>query len=217
MKRCFVSLTLATALSSFGPACGSNNDLTCGDGTIERDGMCVPSSDTETAGAEETAGTEESGANPGGKGDDDDDDDTSETSQDSDASATATATATATDGETTAGGGQPYAACPGGSDVECLALDDEQCVDSLGMCTSRCTHDNECADPADGTAVQRCERTGNWSGICVVYCGAAGFTCPTGMTCQATDLCELNEGGTSGGWGSTGGCDNPSVEICVWE
>ena len=107
--------------------------------------------------------------------------------------------------------GVPYASCFAGSDAEC-ELFTESCLDSLNTCARDCLVDNNCPEPATGTAVQRCESVA-WRSdrICVVYCGVEGSTCPDGMVCQATELCPGDADSSTGA-----DCEPSVLPICVW-
>jgi hypothetical protein len=172
-----------------------SNSARCGEGTMEENGVCVPADeDDDDATTDDTSGlTVASNATRV----DDDDSESNATSGDS-------------------GGRTPtYASCFAGSDVECTEA--EECIDSLDTCAGLCSFDEDCPAPPGGTAVQRCESIdGHWSEICVLYCGVEGATCPAGMVCRETTLCEGSDGGSSTGWGTTG-CDAASLPLCVWE
>jgi hypothetical protein len=172
----------------------------CGEGTVEEDGVCVAEDDDDDG--DPTSG---SGATEGGRtGGLDDDEGETEGGEVGTSDATGT-TGTGTTGWGTTGAAEPYSSCVGGSDVECTV--DESCLDELATCAAWCGNDFNCPAPPGGSAVQRCENMEAPSDypICVLYCGAQGLDCPTGMTCRLTELCEF-------GW-----CLAPTVlEICVW-
>lgn len=192
-------------LGAFLVACGSSSSegLECGEGTVEEDGACVVVNEETDDGTSSGAA---SGGEPGGSTSDAG----SGNADGGKVGSTSSASATATD---SAGDDAPYGACPGGSDVECTGF--ETCDTDLGMCTQSCSSDTDCRNPTGGTAIQRCENAGDWSDICVIFCGVEGFECPSGMTCRDTMLCRGSEGGGSST--GSGDCESPSLEICVWE
>ena len=77
-------------------------------------------------------------------------------------------------------------------------LPDEQCVTDFaepptqGVCLEpSCTHVNQCplAPPGGTASVQCIDVTGEGSNECVIFCGAPGLTCPTGMFCALGIAC----------------------------
>lgn len=84
---------------------------------------------------------------------------------------------------------QTYQGCPAGSDVQCTAP--EVCFEVVSTCGGECMEDIDCPGPANGNAVQRCERLEfdpNEEGQgCVLFCGG-GLECPAGLTCQNVNL-----------------------------
>lgn len=184
------------------PAC--NEELACGPGTHKQDGYCLADTESGTDGSsgDSSSGSATNVLTNASAGDDEDDG--------------GSAFTTGPDGPA------PYAACYAGSDAECRG--DEACVDAISTCAESCSEDQHCGDPADGTAVQRCEATPAENGYtlrCVLYCGVDGATCPTGMVCRPTELCmeSSDDGGSSTGYyGSSGDeCEVQMLEICVWE
>jgi hypothetical protein len=192
-------LALAAALL---PAC--NAELACGPGTRKQDGYCIGDTDAETDAEPDDDDTASATNSASAASDDDDGNAVSGTS----------------DGFGSTGSSvQYYAACFAGSDAECWGS--EECMESFNTCANPCTFDDDCPDPPDGTAVQRCEEiAGGWSEICVLYCGVEGSTCPTGTVCRETELCpdDGDADSSTGIFGTTGGdCEFSTLPICVWE
>jgi hypothetical protein len=190
--RTVLMLCLVAACSD-----SDSDSARCGEGTMEENGTCVPAADDDD---DASTGSPATTAATRAVDDDGNDDSDGETSF----------------GDSSGGAPSTYASCFAGSDVECTH--NEQCIESLDTCASLCGFDTDCPAPPGGTAVQRCEALdGYWSEICVLYCGVEGATCPLGMVCRETTLCEGDDGGSSsGGWGTTG-CGASILPICVWE
>lgn len=201
-----VSITRTVLLLSLLPGCNESGSggPSCGEGTIEVAGVCVPATDDD-------ASTGPSGSSsPTGTGN------TTHNDNDNDNDDDGSGGTSSASGDPTTGAKPPYASCFSGSDVECAGY--ESCMDAVATCAADCLADTDCPPPPSGTAVQRCEVVNGYYESCVLYCGVEGATCPDGMVCREPFVCDEGDGGSSstGGWGGTTGCDS-SLPICIWE